>query len=83
MRVNLAKALRIKEGATKPVWADEDWLQMYSGKKEEASEATEAVPPKPVNEATKRQAEDAIEMAGVSVPSGLTLEFIRNFLFIF
>lgn len=66
LRVNLAKALRIKEGATKPVWADEDWLQMYSGKKEEASETTEEVPSKPVNEATKRQAQDAIEMAGVS-----------------
>merc|ERR1719278_2321132 len=31
LRVNIAKPLRIKENATRPVWADEEWLQTYSG----------------------------------------------------
>jgi len=32
LRVNIAKPLRIKENSTRPVWADEEWLQTYSGK---------------------------------------------------
>lgn len=40
LRVNLAKPLRIKEGSTRPVWQDEEWLQMYSGKKTEEENNT-------------------------------------------
>ena len=76
MRVNLAKPLRIKEGATKPVWADEEWLQMYSAKKEAADnleEATSNNEEKPANgvnnkEALKKQAADAVEMGGGKRP---------------
>ena len=32
LRVNLAKPLRLKENSTRPVWADDEWLQKYSGK---------------------------------------------------
>merc|ERR1711963_911603 len=46
LRVNLAKPLRIKEGATKPVWADEEWLQMYSGKSTENNQADPKKPEK-------------------------------------
>ncbi|XP_077991180.1 peptidyl-prolyl cis-trans isomerase E-like [Glandiceps talaboti] len=31
IRVNLAKPMKIKEGATKPVWADDNWLRKHSG----------------------------------------------------
>nr|ACO11403.1 Peptidyl-prolyl cis-trans isomerase E [Caligus rogercresseyi] len=31
LRVNLAKPLRLKESSSKPVWADDEWLQKYSG----------------------------------------------------
>ena len=29
--MNLAKPLRIKENSSRPVWADDEWLQKYSG----------------------------------------------------
>ncbi|XP_018333827.1 peptidyl-prolyl cis-trans isomerase E [Agrilus planipennis] len=31
IRVNLAKPQRIKEGSTRPVWADDTWLQQHAG----------------------------------------------------
>ena len=31
LRVNAAKPLRLKESSTRPVWADDEWLQKYSG----------------------------------------------------
>ncbi|KAF5273682.1 hypothetical protein FQA39_LY07372 [Lamprigera yunnana] len=31
IRVNLAKPQRIKEGSTRPVWAEDSWLQQYAG----------------------------------------------------
>ena len=31
LKVNLAKPLRIKENSSRPVWADDEWLQKYSG----------------------------------------------------
>ena len=68
LRVNLAKPLRIKEGATKPVWADEEWLQMYdSGKKEGKTDADEANPPQPTETPAKRSAQEAVEAAGAMV----------------
>ena len=69
LRVNLAKALRLKEGATKPVWADEEWLQMHSGKEEKSNNGASDAQDDNENKeaaAVKRQAENAIEMAGVS-----------------
>lgn len=32
IRVNLAKPMKIKEGATRAVWSDDTWLQEYAGK---------------------------------------------------
>lgn len=49
--MNLAKPQRIKEGSTRPVWSDDNWLQQHAGetikdqlnqgpdKKEESDEA--------------------------------------------
>ncbi|NXA03730.1 PPIE isomerase, partial [Sapayoa aenigma] len=56
IRVNLAKPMRIKEGSSRPVWSDDEWLKKFSGKtleenKEEGgteapkSEAQEDEPP--------------------------------------
>uniref|UniRef100_G3X115 Peptidyl-prolyl cis-trans isomerase E n=4 Tax=Sarcophilus harrisii TaxID=9305 RepID=G3X115_SARHA len=56
IRVNLAKPMKIKEGSSRPVWSDDDWLKKFSGKtleenKEEGasepptSEAPEGEPP--------------------------------------
>ena len=61
LRVNLAKPLRIKEGATKPVWADEEWLQMYSGK---STENNQTDPKKP----EKTESKDSTENSTNSTP---------------
>lgn len=73
LRVNLAKPMRLKENALKPVWADEEWLQMYAGKTENnaedgATESTEKSEPEENNpkEAAKRAASDAIEAASAA-----------------
>ena len=71
LRVNLAKPLRIKEGSTRPVWADEEWLQTYSGKKSEEEAAknengeSENTPANEESQALKRAAKDAIASSGV------------------
>jgi len=31
IRVNLARPMRLKEGSSKPVWADDQWLQTHAG----------------------------------------------------
>uniref|UniRef100_A0A7N6BZ97 Peptidyl-prolyl cis-trans isomerase n=1 Tax=Anabas testudineus TaxID=64144 RepID=A0A7N6BZ97_ANATE len=36
IRVNIAKPMRIKEGSSRPVWSDDDWLKKFSGKPSEA-----------------------------------------------
>ncbi|NXX97573.1 PPIE isomerase, partial [Centropus bengalensis] len=47
IRVNLAKPMRIKEGSSRPVWSDDDWLKKFSGKTlEENTEETGAGDPK-------------------------------------
>ena len=78
LRVNLAKPLRIKEGSTRPVWADEEWLQTYSGKKSEEEAAknengeSENTPANEESQALKRAAKDAIASSGVE-PVSFTL----------
>ena len=32
LRVNLAKPIRLRENATRPVWEDDEWLRNFSGK---------------------------------------------------
>ncbi|XP_063483933.1 peptidyl-prolyl cis-trans isomerase E isoform X4 [Symphalangus syndactylus] len=47
IRVNLAKPMRIKEGSSRPVWSDDDWLKKFSGKTlEENQEEEGSEPPK-------------------------------------
>ncbi|NXT22482.1 PPIE isomerase, partial [Syrrhaptes paradoxus] len=48
IRVNLAKPMRIKEGSSRPVWSDDEWLKKFSGKTlEESTEEGGAEAPKP------------------------------------
>ncbi|KAG9268299.1 peptidyl-prolyl cis-trans isomerase E [Astyanax mexicanus] len=42
IRVNIAKPMRIKEGSSRPVWSDDDWLKKFSGKTTEESEEAES-----------------------------------------
>uniref|UniRef100_A0A8D0CG86 Peptidyl-prolyl cis-trans isomerase n=1 Tax=Scleropages formosus TaxID=113540 RepID=A0A8D0CG86_SCLFO len=42
IRVNIAKPMRIKEGSSRPVWSDDDWLKKFSGKTKEEEEGTES-----------------------------------------
>uniref|UniRef100_A0A8B9DYN4 Peptidylprolyl isomerase E n=1 Tax=Anser cygnoides TaxID=8845 RepID=A0A8B9DYN4_ANSCY len=47
IRVNLAKPMRIKEGSSRPVWSDDEWLKKFSGKTlEENTEEGGAEAPK-------------------------------------
>ncbi|KAG8451654.1 hypothetical protein GDO86_003737 [Hymenochirus boettgeri] len=49
IRVNLAKPMRLKEGSSKAVWSDDDWLKKFSGKTlDENEEGESAEAPKPV-----------------------------------
>ncbi|KAK3538073.1 hypothetical protein QTP70_027550 [Hemibagrus guttatus] len=41
IRVNVAKPMRIKEGSSRPVWSDDDWLKKFSGKTAEETEEVE------------------------------------------
>ncbi|KAM7403842.1 hypothetical protein PAMA_004327 [Pampus argenteus] len=42
IRVNIAKPMRIKEGSSRPVWSDDDWLKKFSGKTTEEAEGEAA-----------------------------------------
>ncbi|NWJ11941.1 PPIE isomerase, partial [Crypturellus undulatus] len=47
IRVNLAKPMRVKEGSSRPVWSDDEWLKRFSGKTlEENTEEAGAAAPK-------------------------------------
>ncbi|XP_059810618.1 peptidyl-prolyl cis-trans isomerase E [Hypanus sabinus] len=41
IRVNLAKPMRIKEGSSRAVWSDDDWLKKFAGKTLEETESDE------------------------------------------
>ncbi|KAG7280724.1 hypothetical protein CRUP_004524, partial [Coryphaenoides rupestris] len=45
IRVNIAKPMRIKEGSSRPVWSDDDWLKKFSGKTAEEAEGEESAAP--------------------------------------
>uniref|UniRef100_A0A8C0G686 Peptidyl-prolyl cis-trans isomerase E n=1 Tax=Chelonoidis abingdonii TaxID=106734 RepID=A0A8C0G686_CHEAB len=45
IRVNLAKPMRIKEGSSRPVWSDDDWLKKFSGKTLEENAEEEGAEP--------------------------------------
>lgn len=67
LRVNIAKPLRIKENATRPVWADEEWLQTYSGTEKIANAEptdTNTELENQKNAKLQRQGQEAVEIAG-------------------
>merc|ERR1719278_998488 len=73
LRVNIAKPLRIKENATRPVWADEEWLQTYPGKQTEEQNVisnngnAETTPVAEDSSALKRAAKEAIASSGAEM----------------
>ncbi|CAL1540037.1 unnamed protein product [Lymnaea stagnalis] len=67
IRVNLAKPMKLKEGASKAVWADDAWLQEHAGATLKDKETEEAQPEDPEAEkGEKRTNEDTQE---TSTPS--------------
>lgn len=60
--MNLAKPQRIKEGSTRPVWADDDWLQRHAGatlKLDEENSAKEVSNETPAENETAEPVEPA------------------------
>ncbi|KAK4876665.1 hypothetical protein RN001_009171 [Aquatica leii] len=56
IRVNLAKPQRIKEGSTRPVWAEDTWLQQYAGETlKNVNEGGEGITTETITEKTKEQ----------------------------
>ena len=81
LRVNIAKPLRIKENATRPVWADEEWLQTYSGTEKianaEPTGGTEELENQK-NAKLKRQGQEAVEIAGVRILFSICNYLVTN-----
>ncbi|XP_071807405.1 peptidyl-prolyl cis-trans isomerase E-like [Asterias amurensis] len=61
IRVNLAKPMKIKEGHSKAVWSDDNWLKKYAGATLKAHDEQEKAEE---GETGKRAATDADESAG-------------------
>uniref|UniRef100_A0A8C3VFH6 Peptidylprolyl isomerase E n=1 Tax=Catharus ustulatus TaxID=91951 RepID=A0A8C3VFH6_CATUS len=61
IRVNLAKPMRIKEGSSRPVWSDDEWLKKFSGKTLEENKEEGG------GEAPKTEAQERI--SAVSAPT--------------
>ena len=62
--------MRIKENSNRPVWADEEWLQTYSGKESIANAEPTETTADFENQKTaklKRQGQEAVEIAGVRI----------------
>ncbi|XP_063597265.1 peptidyl-prolyl cis-trans isomerase-like, partial [Penaeus indicus] len=57
IRVNLAKPQKAKEGSSRAVWADDEWLKKYAGATLEGQEDAE----EGTSEGTKRSAEESEE----------------------
>lgn len=65
LKVNQAKPLRLKENSTRPVWADDEWLQKYSGqasKENEGDNQSNEVGQTGDSEDKKRTAESTAEV---------------------
>ncbi|KAK7099691.1 peptidyl-prolyl cis-trans isomerase E-like [Littorina saxatilis] len=58
IRVNLAKPMKVREGASRAVWADDTWLQKHAG---ETLETTEGEEGEEGDASTKRPAEEESE----------------------
>ncbi|BFZ16966.1 hypothetical protein BsWGS_20006 [Bradybaena similaris] len=57
IRVNLAKPMKVKDGASKAVWAEDTWLQQHAG--ETLKDKSEEDAGDEANQAEKRASEDA------------------------
>ena len=55
IRVNIAKPQKIKEGSSKPVWADDTWLQEHAGETLNTSEETAVKPDEDVSNKKGKQ----------------------------
>lgn len=55
IRVNLAKPQRIKEGSTRPVWAEDSWLQQHAGETLKNSESESGTTETNATDKTKEQ----------------------------
>jgi len=65
IRVNIAKPMKIKEGSSRPVWADDMWLQKYAGATLSSGEKEEEKPDKESSEAAEQKETDEVEEAQV------------------
>lgn len=72
IRCNIAKPQRIKEGSTRPVWSEDDWLQKHAGatlkldaQKAAEEESTEQEPEPSVETPAKVPKTDSSENGGV------------------
>lgn len=80
----MAKPQKAKEGSSRAVWADDEWLKKYAGasgetseEKEETEETAAAAPPPapaPVAETSKRPAEESVSLRSYGVPSSCTMK---------
>ncbi|XP_038056926.1 peptidyl-prolyl cis-trans isomerase E-like isoform X2 [Patiria miniata] len=64
IRVNLAKPMKIKEGHSKPVWSDDNWLKKYAGATLKAQEDKDGKGGQGDEETGKRSAETDSNEAG-------------------
>ncbi len=60
LKVNLAKPLRMRENSSRPVWADDEWLQKYAGKAvKKGAEGEKAEGGGEAGDATQKRPSDA------------------------
>ncbi|XP_071964556.1 peptidyl-prolyl cis-trans isomerase E-like [Antedon mediterranea] len=66
VRVNLAKPMKIKEGSSRPVWSDDNWLKKHAGEtlKNQEEGAEKETDGESAAGGTKRPAEDSDQAAG-------------------
>ncbi|XP_033097971.1 peptidyl-prolyl cis-trans isomerase E-like isoform X1 [Anneissia japonica] len=64
VRVNLAKPMKIKEGSSRPVWSDDNWLKKHAGETLKKQEETDETGDESTGGGTKRPAQDADEAIG-------------------
>ncbi|XP_037069915.1 peptidyl-prolyl cis-trans isomerase E-like [Pollicipes pollicipes] len=74
VRVNLARPLRIKEGSSRPVWADDAWLQTHAGQTLETETQGEQEESRVVSKIAPREAkEDQLPQVYLDVKAGSTV----------
>ncbi|KAM9777475.1 peptidyl-prolyl cis-trans isomerase E [Neosynchiropus ocellatus] len=77
VRVNIAKPMRLKEGSSRPVWSDDDWLKKFSGKTMEEAEAEAAAGETVKTAAPEARFSDA-RVKALSIFKFMTLHFLSQ-----